>query len=108
MLISKGQLGLETKIKDSQKSLLDTFGNVTQKQEDYYKEFENLKNQGMLNFPYRESELSQIVKKNMTHLKKGYEMYSWEIFQSLKVSYICMNYKQKFFLQDISRNQRTL
>ena len=85
MLISKGQLGLETKIEDSQKDFPDRYRYVKDGQEEDYKKFEIVKNQSMFNFPYRESELAKIVQKNMTHLKKGYEIYSWEIFQSLKV-----------------------
>ena len=83
----KGQLGLETKNKESQKGLLDRFEDMTKMQEDYYKKFENLKNQCVLNLPYRVEELNKIVQRKMTHLKKGYEIYSWEIFQSLKVTH---------------------
>ena len=85
--MTKGQVGVEAKSKEGQNVLLERFDIMIQNQEEYYKKIQNMKNQCILNLPYREKELINLDKKNMTHLKKGYEMYGWEIFQSLKVSH---------------------
>ena len=96
MIIRKGQLGIQSKIVDSQKGLLDMLGNkksdeignnMTHPLGSIYQSFKRMMKQGILNFKYRENELKDNTQKNLTHLMKGYEMYYWEIFQSLKVSY---------------------
>ena len=96
MIIRKGQLEIQSKIRDSQKGLLDMLGvkrsddftnNMTQPLVSFYQSFNRMMKQGILNFKYRENELKDNTQRNLTHLMKGYEMYYWEIFQSLKVSY---------------------
>ena len=96
MMIRKGQSGIQSKIADSQKGLLDMLGdkrsddfrnNMTQPLVSFYQSFNRMMKQGILNFKYRENELKENTQRNLTHLMKGYEMYYWEIFQSLKVSY---------------------
>ena len=96
MIIRKGQLGIQSKIVDSQKGLLDMLGNkksdeignnMTHPLGSIYQSFKRMMKQGILNFKYRENELIHNTQRNLTHLMKGYEMYYWEIFQSLKVSY---------------------
>ena len=78
---------MDRKNYESQKKLIDEFGNSTiQRLVSYYKNFKTMMKQGVLNFKYRENELMANVKRNLTHLMKGYEMYNWEIFQSLKVT----------------------
>ena len=78
---------MDRKNYESQKKLIDEFGNSTiQRLGSYYKNFQTMMKQGVLNFKYRENELIANVQRNLTHLMKGYEMYNWEIFQSLKVT----------------------
>lgn len=87
MIIRKGQLGINRKNEDNQKRLKDEFGNSTiQRLGSYYQNFKTMMKQGVLNFKYRENELKANVQRNLTHLMRGYEMYNWQIFQSLKVT----------------------
>ena len=87
MIIRKGQLGINRKNQDNQERLKDEFGNSTiQRLGSYYQNFKTMMKQGVLNFKYRENELKANVQRNLTHLMRGYEMYNWQIFQSLKVT----------------------
>ena len=78
---------MDRKNYESQKKLIDEFGNSTiQRLGSYYQNFKTMMKQGVLNFKYRENELKANVQRNLTHLMRGYEMYNWQIFQSLKVT----------------------
>ena len=85
LFIAKGQYGLEKTIIDFQGKLIEDCKTMAQKIKGYYSAFQNLRNQGLLNVKYRENELKANVERNLTQNMIGYEMYNWEIFQSLKV-----------------------